>query len=132
MRIRVNGWWLILSQSPNRIIGKRFTLGFCKLQIGFWTSIECYKSKSGIGIVFLLLSLAILTQSVLAITTSGTLTQDEIWTGKVLITGDVVIPKGITLTVQAGTFITFSGEGSDNDVETAVLNELWLGKSNLI
>jgi len=78
------------------------------------------------------LSLAILTQSVLAITTSGTLTQDEIWTGKVLITGDVVIPKGITLTVQAGTFITFSGEGSDNDVETAVLNELWLGKSNLI
>ncbi len=95
-------------------------------------SIECYKSKSGIGIVLLILSLAILTQPVLAISTSGTLTQDEIWTGKVLITGDVVIPKGITLTVQAGTFIAFSGNGSDNDVETVVLNELWLDKSNLI
>jgi len=90
------------------------------------------KSKIGIVAVFSLLSLAILTQSVLAITTSGTLTQDEIWTGKVLITGDIVIPEGITLTVLPGTFITFSGDGSDNDVETAVLNELSLGKCNLI
>lgn len=93
---------------------------------------ECYKGKIGIGVAFLLLSLAILIQPVLAITTSGTLTQDEMWTGEILITGDVVIPEGITLTVLPGTFITFSGDGSDNDVETAVLNELWLGKSNLI
>lgn len=88
------------------------------------------KDKRGIGVVFLLLGFAI--QPVLAITTSGTLTQDEIWTGKVLITGDVVIPEGITLTVLPGTFITFSGDGSDNDVETVALNELWLGKCNLI
>ena len=94
--------------------------------------LRCYKGKKGIVAVFLLLSLVILTQSVLAITTSGTLTQDEIWTGKVLITGDVVIPEGVTLTILPGTLITFSGDGSDNDVETAVLNELWLGKSNLI
>ena len=95
-------------------------------------SLECHRSKSGIGIVFLLLSLAILIQPVLATTTSGTLTQDEMWTGEILITGDVVIPEGITLTVLPGTFITFSGGSSDNDVEIVVLNELWLGKSNLI
>ena len=90
------------------------------------------KGKVGIVAVFSLLSLAILIQSVLAITTSGTLTQHETWTGEILITGDVVIPEGITLTVLPGTFITFSGDGSDNDVVTAVLNELWLDKSNLI
>ena len=93
---------------------------------------KCRKGKRGLGVVFLLLSLAILTQSVLAITTSGTLTQDEIWIGEILITGDIVIPEGITLTVLPGTSITFSGGGSDNDVKTAVLNELWLGKSNLL
>lgn len=94
--------------------------------------LKYHKGKIGIGIVFLLLSFVILTQSVLAITTSGTLTQDEIWTGEILITGDIVIPEGITLTVLPGTSITFSGDGSDNDVETTVLNELWLGKSNLL
>ncbi len=93
---------------------------------------QCYKGKIGIGTAILLLSFAILTQPVLAITTSGTLIQDEMWTGEILITGDVVIPEGITLTVLPGTFIIFSGDGSDNDVETAVLNELWLAKSNLI
>ena len=94
--------------------------------------LKCCKGKIGIVAVFSLLSLAILLQPVLAITTSGTLTQNEAWTGKVLITGDVVIPEGIILTVLPGTFITFSGDGSDNDVVTAVLNELWLDKSNLI
>ena len=94
--------------------------------------LKCYKGKIGIGITILILGLAILTQSVLAITTSGTLMNNEVWTGKVFITGDVVIPEGITLTVLPGTFITFSGDGSDNNVETVVLNELWLGKSNLI
>ena len=94
--------------------------------------LKCYKGKKGIVAVFLLLSLAILTQSVLAITTSGILTQNEIWTGEIIVTGDVVIPEGITLTVLPGTLITFSDDGSDNDVETVVLNELWLGKSNLI
>ena len=93
---------------------------------------ECYKGKIGIGIIVLFLGLVIFIQPVLAITTSGTLSQDEMWTGEILITGDVVIPEGITLTVLPGTFITFSGDGSDNDVETAVLNDLWLGKSNLI
>ena len=93
---------------------------------------KCCKGKRGIVGIFLLLSLVILAPSALAITTSGTLAQDEIWTGKVLITGDVVIPKGITLTIQPGTLITFSGDGSDNDVETIVLNQLWLNKSNLI
>ncbi len=93
---------------------------------------QCYKGKIGIGMAILLLGFAILMQPVLAITTSGTLTQDEIWTGEILITGDIVIPEGITLTVLPGTSITFSGDGSDNDVETAILNELWLGKSNLL
>ncbi len=95
-------------------------------------SLKSHKGKSGIGIVLLILGLAILPQPVLAITTSGTLTQDEMWTGEVLITGDVVIPGGVTLTVQPGTVITFSGDGSDNDAETAVFNDLWFGKSNLV
>ncbi len=93
---------------------------------------EYYKGKIGVGITILILSLAILIQPVLAVTTSGTLMENEVWTGKVLITGDVVIPEGIILTVLPGTLITFSGGGSDNHVETVVFNELWLDKSNLI
>ncbi len=54
---------------------------------------QCYKGKIGIGMAVLLLGFGILTQPILAITTSGTLTQDEIWTGEILITGDIVIPK---------------------------------------
>jgi len=51
-----------------------------------------------------------------SITTSGVLFQDEVWSGEVHITGDVVIPEGRTLTVRAGTTITFTPNSSDNDV----------------
>jgi len=81
---------------------------------------------------FFLLSQVASSQTDGAITTSGTLSHDEVWSGEVHVTGDVVIPEGITLTVRAGTTITFTPNSSDNDVETAVLNELWLHKSNLI
>ena len=95
------------------------------------------RNKRGIGTLLFLLSFLFSLQTLSAkvegsITTSGVLSQDEVWSGQVHVTGDVVIPEGITLTVRAGTFITFSGDGSDNDVETVVLNELWLDKSNLI
>ncbi|KKL80171.1 hypothetical protein LCGC14_2007430 [marine sediment metagenome] len=95
------------------------------------------RNKRGIGTLLFLLSFLFSLQTFSAkveasITTSGVLSQDEVWSGQVHVTGDVVIPEGITLTVRAGTFITFSGDGSDNDVDTVVLNELWLDKSNLI
>ena len=49
--------------------------------------------------------LSFLPGTVSAVTTSGTLTDDETWSGDILITGDVTVPSGITLTVEPGTTV---------------------------
>ena len=87
--------------------------------------------------LLLLLILVIRIQPVLArgedsITTSGVLTHDETWGGRVHVTGDIVIPEGITLVIQPGTTVTFTPNRSDNDVGTPVLDELWANKCNLV
>ena len=93
--------------------------------------------KRCVGILLLLLVLVIPIQAVLAkgessITTSGVLTHNETWSGRVHITGDVVVPEGIILVVQPGTVITFAPNSSDNDVKLPVLDELWANKCNLV
>jgi len=37
----------------------------------------------------------------------GTLTHDETWSGEILVTEDVIVPEGITLTIDAGTVVKF-------------------------
>ena len=95
------------------------------------------KNKRCVAILALLLSFVITTQPTLAkaendITTSGVLAHDEVWSGKIHITGDVVIPEGITLVIQPGTIITFTPSSSDNDVEIPALNKLGVNRCNLI
>ncbi len=46
-------------------------------------------------------------------TTSGTLTEDETWSGIVTITGDVRVPDEITLTIDPGTVVKFTALGDD-------------------
>ena len=46
---------------------------------------------------------------------SGPLTKDEVWTGTIVVTGDITVPKGITLTIQAGTQVLFVPLDSNND-----------------
>ena len=46
-------------------------------------------------------------------TTSGSLTTDETWSGVVTLTGDVTVPAGITLTIDAGTVVTALGLNDD-------------------
>jgi len=67
-----------------------------------------------------------------ALTTSGVLTDNEIWSGKVYITGDVVIPEGITLTIKANTVINFTPDKSDYDVKIPVVSGLGAGKCNFV
>ena len=103
-------------------------------------SIEAEEDKmspSRLKITILLVSFFLLSQVASsqrggAITTSGTLSHDEVWSGEVHVTGDVVIPEGITLTVRAGTIITFTPNSSDNDVKIPVLDILGIDKCNLI
>ena len=95
------------------------------------------RSKVRIGLLLLVWSFTFSSQAISAkdwdsITTSGTLTHDETWGGRVHITGDVVVPEGITLVVQPGTVITFTPNRSDNNVGTPVLDELWANKCNLV
>lgn len=46
-------------------------------------------------------------------TTSGRMMEDEIWCGDVLITGDVEIPQGVTLTIKPGATIRFTAQRDD-------------------
>jgi parallel beta-helix repeat protein len=47
------------------------------------------------------------------ITTSGRMMSDEIWRGELMITGDVEIPPGVTLTIEPGTVIRFTAQQDD-------------------
>ncbi len=38
---------------------------------------------------------------------SGELTENEVWDGRVYITGTVIVPQGITLTIRSGTIVGF-------------------------
>jgi len=95
------------------------------------------RNKRCIGILALLLSFVVFIQPALAkdennVTTSGVLAHNETWSGKIHVTGDVVIPEGITLVIQPGTTITFTPNSSDNDVKLPVLQKLGINKCNLI
>ncbi len=58
-------------------------------------------------------------------TTSGSLTENETWSGIVTLTGDVTIPAGITLTIDPGTIIRSVTLNDDRaDGENASLIEL--------
>ena len=99
--------------------------------------IKRVRVKRCVGILLLLLVLVIPMQAVLAkgennITTSGVLTHDEIWGGRIHVTGDVVVPEGITLAIEPGTVITFAPNRSDNDVKLPVLELLGNNKCNLV
>jgi hypothetical protein len=41
------------------------------------------------------------------------MTEDEIWRGEILLTGDVEIPQGVTLTIEPGTIIRFTAQRDD-------------------
>lgn len=41
--------------------------------------------------------------------------KNDSWSGKVLVTGDVYVPAGVTLTIAAGTVILFTDRKSDNE-----------------
>ncbi len=44
---------------------------------------------------------------------SGILAVDETWDGRVLVTGDVTVPDGLSLTIQAGTLVEFTAVSDD-------------------
>ncbi|RLF30543.1 MAG: hypothetical protein DRM98_06595, partial [Thermoplasmata archaeon] len=46
-------------------------------------------------------------------TTSGSLTEDETWSGTVVLTGDVTVPEGVALTIEPGTEVRFTALSDD-------------------
>ena len=48
-----------------------------------------------------------------AATLSGSLAEDEVWTGTVQLTGDVVVPSGVTLTIEPGTQVLLPASADD-------------------
>lgn len=49
-------------------------------------------------------------------TTSGTIHRNETWRGEILITGDIIIPQGVTLLIEPGTIVRLTGQSDDAPV----------------
>lgn len=47
-------------------------------------------------------------------TTTGEMQLNETWRGEILITGDIHIPSGVTLTIEPGTIVRFTGQEDDS------------------
>jgi hypothetical protein len=58
-------------------------------------------------------------------TTSGSLTGDETWDGEVVLSGDVTVPEGLTLSLAAGTTVRFQAlsddQGGGSDISRSEL-----------
>lgn len=61
----------------------------------------------GLGCQTTTLNIADIGTSANPLVKSGELITDEVWAGKVLISGDVLISEGVTLTIQSGTVVGF-------------------------
>ncbi|MBX7150593.1 energy transducer TonB [bacterium] len=68
------------------------------------------RSKGAIIILFVLQ-----TAFVSAATTSGVLKGDETWEGVVQVTGDVIVPEGVTLTIKPNALIKFAANSDDQE-----------------
>ena len=61
---------------------------------------------------------------------NGTINQNESWSGKIILTGDVTIPNGVTVTVMPDTWLVFQTQDhtpvgkNDNKVEIIALGNL--------
>ena len=54
---------------------------------------------------------------------TGTLTENEVWDGRIYITGTVIVPEGINLTIRAGTIVGF--ETYDEPSSLIIQGELY-------
>ncbi len=54
---------------------------------------------------------------------TGELTENEVWDGRVYVTGTVIVPEGITLTIRSGTIVGF--EPTEDRIAIIVHGELY-------
>ncbi len=66
------------------------------------------KARNWIPALLGVLSILNVVTIALAATTSGSLEQDEVWSGEIEIIGDVTIPHGVSLTIEPGTVVRFA------------------------
>ncbi|MCP4705530.1 MAG: hypothetical protein GY865_13095, partial [candidate division Zixibacteria bacterium] len=65
-------------------------------------------------------------------TTSGTLNEDETWSGTITVTGDVIVPEGMTLTLLPGTEVLFSANYDDTTGGTSGSQSELIVKGSLV
>jgi len=51
------------------------------------------------------------------VTNSGSLENDEVWKGRIVLKGDVVVPENVTLTIEPGTTVTVLRREPDKDIQ---------------
>ncbi len=63
--------------------------------------------------IFIALCLTLIGMPLWAATTSGVLKGDETWEGVVIVTGDVIVPEGVTLRIRPNALIRFNANKDD-------------------
>ena len=50
-------------------------------------------------------------------TISGRLENNEIWSGRIRLRGDVIVPQGVKLTIEPGTLITYTSKKIEGEIQ---------------
>lgn len=61
----------------------------------------------------------------------GHITSDEIWSGEIRVTGDIIVPKGVTLTIKPGTTVLVAANSDKDNLMTSLFwqkSGLYLGE----
>ncbi|MBD3868652.1 MAG: right-handed parallel beta-helix repeat-containing protein [Acidobacteria bacterium] len=93
-----------------------------------------FRKRVGEVVTFSLVVLVTLSFStVVCATTTGTVQFDETWVGEVVLTGDVTVPDGVTLTIAAGTIVKAAPLSDDqaSGLDTARIELIIEGTLNL-
>jgi RHS repeat-associated protein len=83
-------------------------------------------------VTFLCVILALIAGQAQAATTSGILGGDEVWSGTVVLTGDVTVPPGRTLTIEPGSRVLFAPGADDRSGGTDPARTELIVAGNLI
>jgi len=77
-------------------------------------------------------AIAIVLDSTLTNVTSGPLTADRTWSGEITLTGDVIVPSGVTLTIEPGTTVRFAPFTDDQGAGSSVFQSELIVQGSLI
>ena len=87
----------------------------CRLLIFAGRNMNGFRLQVTLPLILLLLFALVRPPYSHGATTSGSLVENEVWSGTIALTGDVVVPANLQLTIEPGTRILFPAQGDDQN-----------------